>query len=187
MISCSSYGTLRIAPLSDEVIRVSFVRGQNVAFPDRLPEYASSGFRYKKRESPAAVEFLTEKVLIHVDKKTGAVSFATPQGKLLLSENPKTPRQIGDGKVWMYFDWQKGEKLKARGSDEEYIPRIDPSFARYISFGRESRRNPGVLSPNGYEILFPPGVKLLCCRLSAYGSYLCAEGSEVVDYYFIAK
>ena len=181
---CSSYGTLRIAPLSDDVIRICFAKGQCSEFPEKLPEYAAPGFRYKKRENPSLVEFITEKVIVHVDKKTGVLSFLTPQGKLLLTERAKDPRQVGDGQVWMYFDWPKGEKLRARGISDKYPERTDPAFARYISFGRESKRSPGVTSPNGYEILFPPGVKLLCCRIPSYGPYLSVEGSEVIDYYF---
>lgn len=67
-------------------------------FPKRMQEYASVSVRYRKRESASMIEFLTEKVVVHVDKKTGAVSFLNPEGKLLLAENPKHPRQIWEEK-----------------------------------------------------------------------------------------
>ena len=140
---CSSYGTLRVAPLSDDVVRICFARGQNVCFPEPLSEYAVPGFRYRKRESPQAVEFVTEKVTVHVDKKTGALSFLRPKGGLLLAERKTEPRQIGDGRAWMYFDWTKTEQLIVRGITDKQAQQAGPSFARYISFGRQSSRSPG--------------------------------------------
>ena len=181
---CSSYGTLRIAPLADDVIRICFARGQGCQFPGPLPEYASGGLRYKKRENPNVVEFVTEKVVVRVDKKTGAVSFLTPQGKLLLAERSKEPRQVGDGRAWVFFDWKKEEKLLVRGLIDEEPQRADMSFARYISFGRENKRSPGIMSKNGYELMFAPGEKLLCCRVPAFGPYVSVEENEVIDYYF---
>ena len=61
--------------------------------------------KFASRETRDAVEILTEKVLVRVEKKTGAVRFITPKGKLLLSERAKEPRQLEVGHGYVYFDW----------------------------------------------------------------------------------
>lgn len=182
----SSYGTLRIMPLSQEMIRVCFVRGQGSAFPEIPREFQRQNTRHKYRDSREAVELLTEKALIRVDKKTGAVSFLTPRGKLLLAERGREPRQIGSGRIWVYFDWDKGENLIARGAADEEMLSIGSS-ARYISFGGDNSRWPALTSPKGYELLLPPGKKVLCCNIAVYGSYLSTEGTEVIEYYVRVK
>lgn len=84
----------------------------------------------------------------------------------------------------MYFDWERGEKLKVRSILENYPEWTTPAYARYISFGRTVLRSPGIISPKGYELLYPSGAKVLFCRIPTYGPYLSVEGSEVIDYYF---
>lgn len=91
---------------------------------------------------------------------------------------------MGSGQAWMFFDWAKNEILTAKGLTDKQSQKAGASFARYISYGRECSISPRLVSPNGYELIFPPGAKVLCCRISSYGSYLSVEGSEVIDYYF---
>lgn len=180
----SSYGQLRVTPMSETVIRVSFAKGQGGTFPGPEPDFAGLKCRYKSRENANAVEIATEKILVRVDKKTGALSFLTPQGKLLLSERAKEPRQIGTDRVWQFFDWGKDEQLFARGAGNEQPLKIGTS-ARYISFGRESGLLPGLASAKGYELSFPAGVRTLCCNIPVYGTYVSMEGRTVIDYYFL--
>ncbi|MCM1568518.1 MAG: AAA family ATPase [Roseburia sp.] len=182
----SGYGTLRITPISPEIIRICFLRGQGGAFPEVLEVFKRQNVRHKYRDSRDAIELLTERVLVRVDKKTGAVAFLTPQGKQLLSERSKEPRQVGEHQVWLYFDWDKGENLIARGRQDEELLQIGMS-ARYISFGEESGRMPALASGRGYELLLPPGHKALCCNIAMYGPYLSVEGTELIDYYFKMK
>lgn len=180
----SSYGQLRVTPMSETVIRVSFAKGQGGTFAGPEPDFAGLKCRYKSRENANAVEIATEKILVRVDKKTGALSFLTPQGKILLSERSKEPRQIGTDRVWQFFDWGKDEQLFARGAGSEQPLKIGAS-ARYISFGRESGLLPGLASTKGYELSFPAGVRTLCCNIPVYGAYVSMEGRTVIDYYFI--
>lgn len=182
----SSYGTLRITPLSQELIRVCFARGQGSAFPEAPREFQKQNTHHKYRDSREAVELLTEKALIRVNKKTGAISFLSPLGKLLLAERSREPRQIGSGRTWVYFDWDKTESLIARGLTDQETLSIGTS-ARYISFGGESSRMPALTSPKGYELLLPPGKKVLCCNIAVYGSYLSTEATELIDYYVRIK
>lgn len=182
----SSYGQLRVTPMSETVIRVCFAKGQGGMFPEPLPDFAGAKCRYQSRENASAVEIATEKILVRADKKTGALSFLTPQGKLLLSERAKEPRQIGTDRVWQFFDWGKDEGLFARGAGSEQPLQIGAS-ARYISFGREGGLLPGLASTKGYELSFPAGARTLCCNVPVYGTYVSMEGRTVIDYYFIYR
>lgn len=180
----SSYGQLRITPLSETVIRICFARGQGGSFPRPEPEFTGSSCRCRFRESMACMEVATEKVLVRVDRKTGALSFLTPQGKALLSERGKEPRLVGTDRVWQFFEWGKEEQLFARDPGNGQPLKIGSS-ARYVSFGREGRLMPGLASAKGYELRFPAGAKVLCCNVPAYGTYVSEEGQTVIDYYFV--
>ncbi len=182
----SNYGTLRITPMSQDVIRICFAKGQCSVFPEALSEMKGAGGKYKIRESVSAIEILTDKVLVKVEKKTGALSFLTPQGKLLLAERGTEPRQVSPDQVWEFFAWKKEEALLAEGISEERILQIG-SLARYISFGEKSGKSPRLASAGKYELVFPPRQKTLCCNIPMYGPYVSQEGTGIIDYYFVAK
>lgn len=181
----SNYGTLRITPMTQDRVRICFARGQCGSFPAPVAEFAGPGVRCKVREGIDSVEIMTEKLTVKIDKKTGSLSFVTPQRKLLLSERAKEPRQIGDGRSLVFFDWAKDEGLIARGDENTDRPFLEiGNLAKYISFGKESKQMPGIASPKGYELSFPPGRKILCCNIPMYGAYLSMEGEPLIDYYF---
>ena len=182
----SNYGTLRITPMSQDVIRICFAKGQCSVFPEALSEMKGAGGKYKIRESMSAIEILTDKVLVKVEKKTGALSFLTPQGKLLLAERGTEPRQVSPDQVWEFFAWKKEEALLAEGISEDRILQIG-SLARYISFGEKSGKPPRLASAGKYELVFPPRQKTLCCNIPMYGPYVSQEGTGIIDYYFVAK
>ena len=182
----SNYGTLRITPMSQDVIRICFAKGQCSVFPEALSEMKGAGGKYKIRESMSAIEILTDKVLVKVEKKTGALSFLTPQGKVLLAERATEPRQVSPDQVWEFFAWKKEEALLAEGISEERILQIG-SLARYISFGEKSGKSPRLASAGKYELVFPPRQKTLCCNIPMYGPYVSQEGTGIIDYYFVAK
>lgn len=180
----SNYGTLRITPMSQNVIRICFAKGQCSVFPEALSEMKGAGGKYKIRESMSAIEILTDKVLVKVDKKTGALSFRTPQGKLLLAERATEPRQVSPDQVWEFFDWKKEEMLLAEGMQEDRILRIG-NQARYISFGEGSGKLPRLTAAGRYQLVFPPRQRTLCCNIPMYGPYVCQEGTGILDYYFV--
>ena len=151
-----------------------------------MPEFAGKGGAYKIRESIGAVELITGKLVARVDKKTGSLTFASPDGKGLLTERIKEPRQAEKGRVWEYFDWKKDEVLLARGERPGEVLQIG-SMAKYISFGPASRVLPGIASSKGYEIFFPPKLKTLCCNIPMYGSYISQEGTDLIDFYFVSR
>lgn len=184
----SSYGILRLTPVSENVIRVQFTKDKTKGFVpcywDRIPE---SSFSWSAREGKNLVEAATEKLTVWVDKKTGAVLFYDKGRRLLLAEKAALPRQIETGKepeAWMYFDWAKKEKLFAKGILPDQLERVDQK-ARYISFGRKAMRMPLIVSEYGYGIGVAAEQTAMCCGISMYGPYIYTAGAEQTDYYFL--
>lgn len=179
----SNYGTLRIAPISQEVIRVCFAKGQCSSFPQRAKEFEAAGGQYKIRETPGVLEIRTQKLLVRVDKKTGAVSFLDGKERLLLKERDKEPRMLTEHTGWNFFSFEKGEILTADGGEGRKPLKIGMS-AKYISFGEQSAQMPGLASGKGYELYFPAGKRTMCCNIPMYGPYISVEDTELIDYYF---
>ncbi len=181
----SSYGTLRITPLAADLFRICFARGQCREFP-KAAVTAAGDFKYTVRENPSAVEITTGYGQIRVDKKTGALTFLNTQGKILLTERSREPRQLGEKKNWSFFDRKKDEVLIAGGIGAPRSLKIGNS-AVYFSYGREDDRYPGLASSNGYEMIFPAGSRVLCCNIAMHGTYISMEETEIIDYYLRAK
>lgn len=181
----SAAGTLRITPLSQELVRICFVKGQGKSFPHPANQYAKMTTRFRVKESPSFAEIMLEKLTVHVDKKTGLVSFYNNKGKVILAESAKDSRVIVNNAVWQQFDW-KHEELIADSDVPGKTLSIGKS-ARCISFGRESDKLPMLASSAGYEISLPSPFKTTICTIPAYGNYLCQEGTETIEYYVKAK
>ena len=183
----SSYGTLRISPLEDAVIRVQFVKGRLVPFEEGFWNYQPEApLSWMARENKSLVEIATGKLSVRIDKKTGAIQFLERGGRLLLAEKAALPRQVEEppaGQTWTYFDWGKKEKLWAKGLLAQDLDRIDQK-ARYISFGGKKLRMPLVVSELGYGIGIAAENTVMCCAIPMYGPYLYTEGSGQIDYYF---
>lgn len=180
-------GVLRLTPITQDTIRVSFARGtlEKLAdIPKEIVTQPSPVWSFKELRD--RVELATGKLHLCIDKKAGAISFCTAKEKQLLSESIRLPRQIEKlpvNQTWTYFNWTSKEILKARGgSDNEWLDLKDT--ARYISFGAESERPACIISNNGYQILIPAGRRVMCCTLPVYGSYLYTEGEKQIDYFF---
>lgn len=183
----SRYGILRLTPLSPSILRVQFT--QNAAGE---PESGQWYYRppqppgWNAKEGKNLVEISTEKITVRIDKKTGALQFLNRNGQLLLAERAEQPRQIDTAtrETWVYFDWPRKEKLKAKGILADEFLRMDQKAA-YISFGGKTPRMPLLLSGYGYGIGAAAGWNVLCCNIPAYGPYLYADGTAQIDYYFL--
>ena len=180
-------GVLRITPISENTVRINFYRDQIDRLQDIPKEITvTSNLRWNYREVRERVEVTTGKLLVQVDKKTGALSFYTAKGKLLLTENTRLPRQLGNNvkkQTWTYFDWRKTENLNARGNDDSEWSSLN-NTAKYISLGADSERSACIMSNSGYQLLVPSGKLVMCCTIPMYGPYLYTEGEKQVDYFF---
>ena len=130
-------------------------------------------------------EAATESILVRISKKTGALSFFDKDRQPLLSENPSLPRQIPQpSRAWVYFDWEKSEKLSVKGILADDLERINHK-ARYISFGGLPLRMPLLVSDRGYGIGIAGPRTVLCCAVPSYGNYIYMDGTSQIDYYFL--
>ena len=183
----SNYGTLRVTPVTEEIVRVQFVRGQAPSFKAENREYTGEknvGFR--TRENAMVYEISTKKLVVCIDKKSGALTFLDTKGTLLFKESGKEPRQIEPEllKTWNYFDWAKNEKIVAKGILDTELEQVNGK-ARYISIGGKKKRMPLLLSAKGYAISVAAEHTVAFCGVGAYGQYICTEKEEQIDYYVL--
>lgn len=176
----SNYGTLRIMPVGNDTIRVSFGKpGTSFTKPEK--ELIKSGCKFKSKDSKECLEILTEKLGVKVDKKTGVVSFLNSAGNVILTEDTKLPVLLSNVGSYVFFAFGKKERINVRR------PEGGAAFlgntAKYISFGPECDILPALSSDKGYEIYAPAKKKVLACNIAMYGTYLKIEDSDVVDYY----
>lgn len=181
-------GFLRLTPVHDAVIRVRFVSGKT---PDTSYGWwncrPAGPVSWTARAGKSLVELSTARIRIQADRRSGAIRFFDENGRRLLSEQTSLPRQIESGKTirtWEYFDWQKSEKLSAKGILAEDLESMDHK-ARYISFGGIRLRMPLLISQYGYGIAIAAEETVMCCNIPMYGTYLYTEGPGQIDYYFI--
>lgn len=184
----SNYGILRLTPLEDTIIRIQFQKGRLSTFDTGTWNYESkSPVRWTAKEGKNLAEVSTEKIIIRIDKKTGALQFMDKNRKILLEEKPELPRQIENlptPRTWVYFNWPKKEKLSAKGILDDSLERMNQK-ARYISIDGKKLRMPLLVSENGYGIGIDAEHDVICCDIPMYGPYVYTEKKEQIDYYFL--
>ena len=183
----SSYGILRVTPVADDVVRVQFVRGQADVFADGKWKYTGEEkAQFTTRENPSIVEILTKKLVVRIEKKTGALSFLNRKGELLFKESAKEPHQIEPdvSKTWNYFEWAKNERIVAKGILDTDLEQVNGK-ARYISIGGKKKRMPLLLSQKGYGISVSAENTAYFCGVGVYGQYICTEQENQIDYYVL--
>ncbi|MBQ9927410.1 MAG: DUF4968 domain-containing protein [Lachnospiraceae bacterium] len=183
----SRCGVLRISPVTSEIIRITFaVKGQpKEESHERIAlQTAERAWMYK--DLSAYVEVATDDIILRVDKKSGAITYMDENGKILLSERINECRVIsemsGKVKAWQFFDWKK-QNLYCPGIGNQEGLKLSGK-AYYISGDREKAELPFLLSDKGYGILIASDAPVICCDISAYGSYFAAEENQI-DYYFV--
>ena len=183
----SNYGILRVTPLTDEIIRVQFVRGQMDSFGDGNWKYTGEGkVSFTSKENATVYQIATKKLTVCIDKKSGALTFLDAKGVVLLKESGKEPRQIEPelSKTWNYFEWEKNEKLVAKGILDKDLEQVNGK-ARYISIGGKKKRMPLLLSQKGYGISVSAERTVSFCGVGMYGQYICTEEEKQIDYYVL--
>ena len=183
----SNYGTLRVTPITEEIVRVQFVRGQADAFAEGKWKYAGEAKAgFSTRENANVYEISTGKLVICVEKKNGAIVFLDKRGTVLLKESGKESRQMEPelSKTWNYFEWAKNEKIVAKGILDTDLEQVSGK-ARYISIGGKKLRMPLLLSGKGYGISVAAEHTVAFCGVGTYGQYICTEKEKQIDYYVL--
>lgn len=178
-------GTLYVIPITPEIVRVIFVKGIGVK-PHKTywKQKADTAFKWVAKESKSLIEIQTEKLILRIEKKNGAIQYFDADRKLLVSENATEPRLLNNGECYTFFDWDKSEKLKSKGILATDLTDLT-NKARYISFGGRQQRLPLVVSNKGYGIATASSRTALFCNIKMYGQYIYADGDTQSDYYFI--
>ena len=134
----STYGVLRISPITENIIRVSFAKEQD-SLPASHEKIALNkpmkGWKY--RESPKLLELVTAKLYLQVDKATGTIYYMTGDKRPLLAERSRESRILekptyGNPRARLYLDWVKNETLNALGTGTRATLSLKGT-ARYIS------------------------------------------------------
>ncbi len=183
----SNYGTLRVTPVTEEVVRVQFIRGQADSFADGNWKYTGENkASFTTRENAVVYEIITKKLIVRMEKKNGAISFLDTKGTLLFKESGKEPRQIEPDvlKTWNYFEWAKNERIVAKGILDTDLEQVNGK-ARYISIGGKRKRMPLLLSQKGYGISISAENTVSFCGVGVYGQYICTEQETKIDYYVL--
>lgn len=178
-------GTLYVIPITPEIVRVIFVKGIGVK-PHKTywKQKADTAFKWVAKESKSLIEIQTEKLILRIEKKNGAIQYFDADRNLLVSENATEPRLLNNGECYTFFDWDKSEKLKSKGILATDLTDLT-NKARYISFGGRQQRLPLVVSNKGYGIATASSRTALFCNIKMYGQYIFVDGDTQSDYYFI--
>ena len=186
----STYGVLRISPIATNILRVSFAKEQEL-LPELHPSITDLGnFReWKYRDAPKLLEMKTREIYLQVDKATGSIVYMAGDKRPLLAERSRESRILekptyGNARARLYLDWVKNETLTAMGSGIRATLSLKGT-ARYISHVGRTDRLPMVVSDKGYGLMIASTAPTLSCTLPTYGTHLCVDGTEVLDYYFI--
>ncbi len=184
----SRYGMLRLSPVTGEIIRVTFaVSGQIKETVHERIAVQRNEKRWMYKDTVSMIELSTEHLILHIDKKTGAVSYKNSKGQLLLSEKASAPRRVsedrmGQYKSWVFWDWKK-EQLYSFGPAPKEALQITGK-AYYISDTKEGNTLPVLLSDKGYGLVMATSKPVICCNIPTYGSYVMTE-EEQLDFYFV--
>ena len=183
----SNYGILRVTPVTDEIVRVQFIRGQMSSFAEGNWSYTGEEkTSFATRENATVYEISTKKLAVCIEKKTGALTFLDKKGVVLFKESGKEPRQTEPelSKTWNYFEWAKNEKIVAKGILDTDLQQVNGK-ARYISIGGKKKRMPLLLSQKGYGISVSAEHTVAFCGVGMYGQYICTENETQIDYFVL--
>ena len=67
----------------------------------------------------------------------------------------------------------------------KHAERLSKSTARYISHKSKMNKLPMLLSEKGYGVVIASDEPVFCSTIPIYGSQICVENTNVLDYYFI--
>ena len=178
---------MRLTPIDSDIVRVTFRSGQLEPIHENYWKVQpKEGLKWNIKETRELVDLVTDKLIVRVEKRNGAVRFLKPDKTIVLSEKLSEPRQMEKNENWVYFDWDKKEKLKSKGMLKDDFKAVTGK-AYYISHGGRKLRMPLLVSGNGYEIFVACESTVLCCAIPMYGPYLYCADTDQIDYYFVLR
>ena len=192
----SRYGILRLKPITGGIIRVTFAKGGKLS-DSTHPLIAVNRLErfWTYKDSGASVELTTDELVLQADKSTGYLRYYNRDKKLLLSEREKECRQIedslqGTSKNRLFLKPDKKEQIFSVET-EGHSPLLLRGDSRYITPDNTSRKSqksslPFLFSDRGWGLLIPADGDTFFCDTTSAGTFLCTEGQEQMDMYFIS-
>jgi alpha-D-xyloside xylohydrolase len=89
-------GTLSIAPLSDNSVRIKFYKVSEGNLPELVFTSGAAAPTFQVADSPTKLEIKTAKIIVSLDKQTGKLSYADNAGKVFLSEKAGARKLTAD-------------------------------------------------------------------------------------------
>ncbi len=89
-------GQLSICPLTENAIRVRFIKNENDSLPELILTNKTEVQKFKVEETPLKIEVKTTKITTVLDKRTAQISFINNAGSVFLSEKTGTRKLIPD-------------------------------------------------------------------------------------------
>ena len=108
-------GTLYVIPITPEIVRVIFVKGIGVK-PHKTywKQKADTAFKWVAKESKSLIEIQTEKLILRIEKKNGAIQYFDAGRNLLVSENATEPRLLNNGECYTFLTGTNRKSLNPR-------------------------------------------------------------------------
>ena len=185
----SRYGILRLSPIADGIVRVTFARGQKLtdSVNNKIKLRTIDKF-WTYRDRGATVELQTDEVGIILDKANGFLTYKNPYREVVLTERTLESRMIettptGLTQIRQFFNLQKNENFYCIGDEGTDNLKLKGN-ACFISH-KKDKKLPFLLSDKGYGILLATDHRAFYCDVAAYGSYLYTEQEQQLDFYFI--
>ncbi len=184
------YGLLRVCPINSHVVRITFAKSSKIFEGTHQSLKAQSGFKgWSFKDSSRVIEVKTDELCVQIEKAMGRITYLDKNKQLLVTEKAVEGKMIeknaqGKNCSWLYLDWQKNESIFAHRIAEKLSANLRKA-ARYISHGTNTDDLPLLFSDKGYGIVPATDKDVFVCDLPAYGSYLCVEKEELLDYYFM--
>ena len=91
-----SDGTLSIAPLSDNAVRIKFYKVSEGNLPELVFTSAAVTPEFRVVDSPSKLEIKAKHIRVSLDKQTGKLSYADKTGKVFLSEKAGARKLTAD-------------------------------------------------------------------------------------------
>lgn len=195
-------GVLRVQVWADGVVRVTYAQGTEIPKLDSLSVVgAPAQVVVTRQDSAASLILATPRLLVHVDKATGAVTFSDRAGKTLLTETadgrsiaPATQAGVTGTSCAQSFELPPDEGIYGLGQHQQ-------GWWNYRSAGREgagvtvrlAQANmevgvPVITSSKGYMLFWDnPAVTTIAMGGSGAEQNVVRWSSEVgkaIDYYF---
>ena len=183
----SQDGVLRLQPIAQNIVRVSFSKGFELNIPksDRYRSFQMTN-DMRVKESSQAVEVSLKKMVVSFDKYRGALTFYDANKRLILKESQKEARYVDIKKepvvTYTFFEGDISDPYYIYSSKDDSLNFIKQK-ARQISDGEHI---PCVIKKDKYAIIPLTLSKAGFSHIPVIGTFIMQEDS-FSDYYLIVE